>query len=234
VSIEKVIIGDATLYCGDCLLILPTVGRVDAIVTDPPYGILNLENGQSTAIRKSARSQGSGKLKDRIMNTSEFSWDIAPAPEVFDLLRAMSEEQIIWGGNYFPLPPARGILAWDKDQPWPNFSQVEIAWTSLNRPAALFRKNNALGSPGKSHPTQKPVSLMAWCLDFLPDAQLVLDPFMGSGTTGVAAIQLGRKFIGIERESKYFDIACERMEQAVGQGKLFAPEQTKQEQGALL
>lgn len=229
-----VIIGDATLYHGDCKVILPTVGEVDAVVTDPPYGILNLQDGTSSAIRKSRRAAGSGKLKNRIMNTSCIEWDIAPTPEVFDLLRTMSRDQIFGGGNYFPLPPSRGILVWDKEQPWPNFSQAEIAWTSINRPAALFRKVNAGVLNTKEHPTQKPLALMAWCLWFLPDAISILDPYMGSGTTGVAAIQSGRQFIGIERDERYFDIACRRIEQAVAQGQLFGPEPTKQVQEALL
>lgn len=229
-----VVIGGATLYCAPCEDVLPIIGRVDAIVTDPPYGILNLQNGDSTAVRKSPRQQGSGKLKNRIMNTTEISWDIAPTAEMFDLLRAMSTDQIFWGGNYFPLPPCRGILVWDKEQPWPNFSQVEIAWTSIGRPAALYKKVNAGAVTSKEHPTQKPVGLMTWCLNFLPDAESILDPYLGSGTTGVAAVQAGRKFIGIERDERYFEIACRRIEQAVAQGQLFAPEPMKQVQEALL
>jgi site-specific DNA-methyltransferase (adenine-specific) len=229
-----VVIGGATLYLGDMLELLPLVGDVDAVVTDPPYGILNLDSaGSTTAVRKSPRQQGSGALKNRILNTSNVEWDIAPPQEVFDLLRSMSQHQIIWGGNYFPLPPARAILAWDKEQPWPNFSQVELAWTSLNRPAALFRVSATRGTPDKQHPTQKPLSLMSWCLEFLPAAITVLDPYMGSGTTGVAAIQSGRRFVGIERDEKYFEIACRRIEQAVAQGQLFAPAPTKHEQTAL-
>src|SRR4051812_46913543 len=124
--VEK--IGDATLYLADCLDVLPTLGFVDAIVTDPPYGILNLDGvGSTLAVRKSPRQQGSGTLKNRVLNRADVRWDIAPAPDTFGLLRAISRDQIIWGGNYFPLPPARGILVWDKEQPWPNFSQAEIA-----------------------------------------------------------------------------------------------------------
>lgn len=199
-------IGEATLYLGDCMEILPTLATVDAVVTDPPYGILNLEGaGSTTAVRKSPRQQGSGTLKNRLLNTSDVRWDVAPSAELFDKLRAMSGHQIIWGGNYFPLPPARGILAWDKEQPWPNFSQVELAWTSLNRPAALFRLSGTRGTPDKVHPTQKPLPLMAWCLAFLADSCSVLDPFMGSGTTGVAAAMSGHPFIGIERDLAYFE-----------------------------
>lgn len=219
---EKVQIGDATLYLGDCAEIMPTLACVDAVVTDPPYGILNIDGaGSMPAVRKSPRQQGSGKLKNRILNVSQVEWDIAPSDELFSMIRAAGKEQIIWGGNYFPLPPARGVLVWDKDQPWQNFSQAEIAWTSLNRPAALFRESATRGTPDKQHPTQKPLSLMLWCLSLIPNAASILDPYMGSGTTGVAAIQLGRQFVGIERDPKYFEIACKRIEDAGRQEQLF-------------
>lgn len=232
---NPVIIGDATLYLGDCGVIAPEIGDVDALVTDPPYGILNLAaDVNAGVVRKSARQQGSGKLKNRILNTSAVEWDIAPCPEFMAVLRSMSKHQIIWGGNYFELPPARGVLVWDKEQPWANFSQVELAWTNLQRPAAIFRESATRGTPDKQHPTQKPLSLMTWCISLLGDVDSIFDPYMGSGTTGVAALQLGRKFIGIEREEKYFEAACQRIERAVAQGQLFAPEPIKQIQESLL
>ena len=210
-----------TLYFGDCREILPTLGTVDAVVTDPPYGILNLAGAGSTpAVRKSPRQMGSGKLKGRLLNQSDVGWDIAPDPAVFDALRAMSAVQIFWGGNYFPLPPARAVLVWDKEQPWPNFSQAELAWSNLDRPAALFRAGATRGVPDKLHPTQKPLNLMMWCMGFLSPGCSVLDPFMGSGTTGVAAAATGRSFIGIERDTRYFDIACRRIESELRQGRL--------------
>jgi DNA modification methylase len=213
-------IGRAVLHLGDCRDILPTLPRVDAVVTDPPYGILNLGDDAGPVVRKSPRQQGSGTLAKRLLNVSDVQWDIAPDAALFDKLRAISTTQIIWGGNYFPLPPARCVLVWDKEQPWPNFSQAELAWTNINRPAALFRISSGR-TPDKVHPTQKPEPLMKWCLSFVPDAKTVLDPFTGSGTTGVAAVQMGRDFIGIEREPKYFDIACKRIEQAQRQGDFF-------------
>lgn len=230
---DPVIMGNVTLYLGDCLELLPAIAHVDAVVTDPPYGILNLEGaGSTTAIRKSPRQMGSGTLKNRILNTSDVRWDAAPSAETFALLRGMSTSQIIWGGNYFPLPPARGILVWDKEQPWTNFSQVELAWTSLQRPAALYRGRS--GSPDKEHPTQKPLQLMAWCLSFLPEGATVLDPYMGSGTTGVACAMSGRPFVGIERDPAYFAIACRRIDDALRQPRLLLEAPARMEQEALL
>ncbi|MBN3500889.1 DNA-methyltransferase [Burkholderia cenocepacia] len=231
---EKVQIGDATLYLGDCRDILPTLERVDAVITDPPYGILNLAGEVAGAVvRKSPRQMGSGTLKNRVLNQSNVEWDIAPTAETFDALRGMSNWQIIWGGNYFPLPPARAILVWDKEQPWENFSQVELAWSNLSRPAAIFKESATRGTPGKVHPTQKPLSLMAWCIAFVPDAAVILDPYMGSGTTGVAAVQQGRSFVGIEREPRYFEIAVERIANAQRQESLFPATPNRAEQSSI-
>lgn len=219
---ERVIIGNAELWLGDCREVLPLLESVDAVVTDPPYGILNLSGEVAGGVvRKSPRQQGSGTLKNRLLNVSNVQWDVAPEPPVFERLRAMSKWQVIWGGNYFQLPPTRAILVWDKEQPWENFSQVELAWTNLQRPAAIFKASTTRSVPDKVHPTQKPLSLMAWCLSLAPDAMTVLDPYMGSGTTGVAAVQLGRRFVGIEADPGYFELACRRIEQAVNQGQLF-------------
>lgn len=220
---NPVVIGNATLYLGDCRDILPTLPTMDAVITDPPYGILNLAgDGSTSAIRKSPRQQGSGTLKNRLLNVSDVQWDVAPDPELLALVLASGKQAIVWGGNYFPLPPTRCVLVWDKEQPWTNFSQAEIAWTNLGRPAAMFRESATRGTPDKEHPTQKPLSLMQWCVSFVKDAQSVVDPFMGSGTTGVACMHLGRSFVGIERDIKYFDIACRRIEDAQRQGRLIA------------
>lgn len=213
-------IGACTLYLGDCMEVIPRLGAVDAVVTDPPYGIFNTSNADK-GVRKSSRQQGSGKLKKRALNSADIEWDLAPKREFFDTARAISRWQIFWGGNYFELPPARGILVWDKEQPWPNFSQAELAWTNIDRPAAMFRANSGRAEPNKVHPTQKPVSLMSWCLGFVPDAKSILDPFMGSGTTGVACARSGRVFIGVERDERYFDISCQRIRDAYLQADMF-------------
>lgn len=198
------VIGDATLYLGDCLDILPTLGKVDAVVTDPPYGIGIAAN----PVRQ---------------KHNRMAWDNAPpVAETFSVLRTMSDFQIIWGGNYFDLPPSQCFLIWDKVQP-ENFSlaMCEQAWTNLKHPAKMYKRH--VVSYDKSHPTQKPVDLMVWCLGFLPDAHTVLDPFMGSGTTGVACARLGRRFIGIEIDEGYFDIACERIREEYERGDFLRP-----------
>lgn len=218
--------GAVRLYLGDCLELLPQMesGSVDAVVTDPPYGILNLEGqGSTPCVRKSPRQQGSGTLKDRLLNQSNADWDAQPpSRETLDRLRSLSRWQVVWGGNYFDLPPCRAVLVWDKEQPWENFSQVELAWSNLMCPAGLFRESVCRGIPNRQHPTQKPLSLMLWCLERIgDDAKVVLDPYAGSGTTGVACIRTGRRFIGIEKEPKYFEIAVKRIEAELKRTALF-------------
>ena len=135
---------------------------------------------------------------------------------------------MIWGGCHLSLPPTLGYLVWDKACLGLNFGEVEYCWTSMKFAPRLYRNRAAGIDGGKLHPTQKPVALMRWCLEFLPDdAETILDPFMGSGTTGVACVQLQRKFIGIELDETYFDIACKRIEEAYKQPSLFPVEKPK-------
>jgi DNA modification methylase len=211
-NIEKVTIGPHALYCGDCRDVLPALGKVDAVVTDPPYGILNGSAGR-----------GAGKLKSRALNAGNTKWDTLPDKLTIDRVIGSGKDAIIWGGNYFELPPCRGFLIWDKMQPWPNFSAAEMAWTSINRPSAIFRMSACRGEKGvgNTHPTVKPLQLMEWCLGFIPNASTIIDPFMGSGTTGVACANLNRNFIGIELDPGYFEIAVKRMTEAVNQCVLF-------------
>ena len=211
----KAQIGDCTLYQGDCLEIMPTLGKVDAVVTDPPYGI---------GINKSNRLSVSRGFVGE-------TWD-ACAADVSWLL-PMNIPAIVWGGNYFDLPPTRAPLVWDKNNAGRDFADFEMAWSNLEMVARriVFRPMNMDG--GKQHPTQKPVRVMEWCIGYLPNAQTILDPFMGSGTTGVACAKLGRKFIGIELEPKYFDIACQRIEDAYKQPDLFVEPPAKAVQGRL-
>jgi site-specific DNA-methyltransferase (adenine-specific)/modification methylase len=233
---NKVQIGDATLYLGDCMEVLPTLEKVDAVITDPPYGIN--ENSKKVASRQRKEVGNSKALADQ-RDYGEFDWDKAPPPdELIDLIRSKAQFQAFFGGNYFTLPPTSCWLIWDKLNGQNDFADCEMAWT--NWPKAVrriqWRWNGMIrqGNEERHHPTQKPLEVMKWAIELCPKSETILDPFMGSGTTGVAAIQLGRKFIGIEREPKYFEIACKRIEQAVAQGQLFAPEPIKQIQESLL
>jgi len=198
-------------------------------LTDPPYGI-----GADKAAKAAAEQRKAAEAKPRGQRTKagrgwadygDTNWDdVRPAEEIFDLIRANSRHQIIWGGNYFTdlLPPTMQWLVWDKGQRDFSLADCEFAWSSQRKAARIFTYARALAlQDGKVHPTQKPIALMKWCLSFLPETDTILDPFMGSGTTGVAAVQMGRKFIGIEREPKYFDIACKRIEDAQRQKDLF-------------
>ena len=158
------------------------------------------------------------------------------------MITAVTENWIVWGGNHLAdvLGASAGVLVWDKkcQNGWDDtFSEMEIAFTNTITRAKGFRhlwagalRHSERGANVREHPTQKPIKLMEWCLGFLPGAQTILDPFMGSGTTGVACVKLGRKFTGIEIEPKYFDIACKRIEQASAQSDMFIVPPVKQEQ----
>lgn len=216
--------GDCTLYLGDCLKILPSLGVYDAVVTDPPYGIDYGKQGSFSA------SHGWGPWRENV------SWDTErPSREIFDLMREHSKSQIIWGGNYFTdyLPPTMQWLVWDKGQRGFSLADGEFAWSSQQKAARIFDYARAKAMrDGKEHPTQKPVELMRWCLGHLKGAKTVLDPFMGSGTTGVACIREGRTFTGIEKHEPYFDVARRRIEDALSQPDMFAApanDNTKQE-----
>ena len=230
-NFEKIIIGDATLYRGDCMDIFPIIEKVDLVLTDPPYGI-NLAVGFSGAGGFSA------PIKRRAY---EGDWDNeTPELKIFSLMLSKGEISIIWGGNYFTdkLPVNGAWLVWDKQNTMPTFSDCELAWTNIKRKNVkrfIYMQNGCMSKEkNRVHPTQKPIDVMSWCINQVGTPKSILDPFMGSGTTGVAAIQLGRKFIGIERDQKYFDIACKRIEQASAQGQLFEPEFSKQKQEILL
>ncbi len=163
-------------YNVDCMEYMSTLpdGFFDLAVVDPPYGINApaMEMGSArgnvstaTRLRKGRLNAGAGKLKDRALQMMPVAWDFEPPKEdYFRELFRVSKNQIIWGGNYFHLPPTRGVVVWDKMQPWENFSQVELAWTSFDCPAKIVRIATTGGNnkEPKIHPTQKPVALYAW------------------------------------------------------------------------
>ena len=220
-------IGNATLYLGDCAEILPTLGKFDALVTDPPYG-MNLNADFSTMNnKKSTLGVKSGnKYSNIIGDDKEFN----PIPFL------LTNNTIFFGADYFidKLPKNGSISIWDKrinesgDKAFG--SCYEMIWFSQARKKDFLRHcwYGVFGTEKEDekkriHPTQKPIGVMEWCIDKLPkDVNVILDPFMGSGTTGVACMNMGKTFIGIEKEQKYFDIACQRIEYAQKQEKLFA------------
>jgi site-specific DNA-methyltransferase (adenine-specific) len=209
------IIGAATLYLGDCRDVLPTLGPVDAVVTDPPYGI---------------------GWKPRVTHqdqpwVDEIDFDIR-------LFLSVGRYHLIWGGQYFAdkLPAAPGWLTWckrpvdgfDFSNDKRSYATTELAWRDWGKAKFISHTWDGGMRAGVAenrtfcHPSQKPVEVMRWCVQQLPaDVGVILDPFMGSGTTGVACAHEGRRFIGIEREPAYFDIACRRIEQAQRQGDMF-------------
>jgi DNA modification methylase len=224
--VKPVIIGNATLYLGDCRDILPTLGKVDAVVTDPPYGI-----GESAGKAKTRTSGLTSKVKSAQLYRKDYGdddWDDKPIDaELMAAVRPAERWNIIFGGNYYEVPATSCWLVWDKLNGATDFADCELAWTNLPKAVRRiqFLWNGCMRAQGETrgdHPTQKPIGVMKWAIGHLPEPNhTILDPFMGSGTTGVAAVQMGKQFIGIEREAKYFDIACKRIEDAQKQGDLF-------------
>jgi DNA modification methylase len=212
-----------TIYHGDCREILPHLPQVDLLCTDPPYGLGlgRAKNRQGQGVKRHMTGLVTGKaIKPRDYGDS--GWDDEPAKaELIELCRAKTNKQVIWGGNYFDLPPTKGILVWDKLRGDTDFADGEIAWTSADRALRIFRYrwNGFLVDPTSTdervHPCQKPLALMKWCISLFPEAKSVLDPFCGSGTTLVAAKTMGLTGVGIELHEDYAEMAAKRLSQEV-------------------
>lgn len=204
------VIGNAILYNADAAEALTLLPHVCALVTDPPYGIGEAA-GKNKSRTKLAKARDYGDL----------SWDDKP-PEssLINECIAAADVAVIFGGNYFPLPPSKCWLIWDKQNGANDFADGELAWTNLKKAVRIVRYRwngmiRANKEPRGDHPTQKPVGVMEWVISQLPkETKIILDPFMGSGTTGVAAVRMGKTFIGIEREPAYFEAACRRIAEA--------------------
>ena len=190
-----------TIYHGDCREILPTLPKCDLLLTDPPYG-------------HGPRWQGGTWGAAQMYRDAEV-WDAEKIPDdLLSLVLSCALSAIVWGGNYYSLPPSRCWLAWVKNPAMDTMADFELAWTNFDRPAKKFIENR--NPDGKrQHPTQKPLDLIQWCYSFAPEAQTILDPFMGSGTTLVAAKHKGLEAIGIEIEERYCEIAAKRLSQEV-------------------
>ena len=202
---------------GDCLEVMKGFAdkSFDLVLTDPPYGI-----GMARQIKPTKPSRPSTYGSDRKYTTA--SWDdVKIQEEYFKEIFRVSKEQVIWGGNYYApyFPVSRGWLFWDKMfDKTSNFSHGELAWTSKDMRLQMFKQSSKAETRGgrdRVHPTQKTVGLMDWCLQLFPDSLTILDPFMGSGTTLVAAKQLGRSATGIEISPEYCEIARKRLEQNI-------------------
>lgn len=206
-------IGNITLYNDDCMNVMKTFkdSQFDLAIVDPPYGLP----------KKSIH--GMGLIKNRILGKSQekmHKWDNAPNKEYFDELFRVSKNQIIWGANYFNLPPTRGIIVWDKIQPWKNFSQVELAWTSFDMPAKLFRFDNRTGD--KIHPTQKPTDLYKWLLtNYAKEGDTILDTHFGSLSIGIACFDFGFELTAIELDEEYYNVGKQRLINQMKQLNLF-------------
>ncbi len=199
------------LYLADCRDVLPMHGGVDAIITDPPYGISFAANPTAGGRKRGQKSE---------------TWDNDTPNDTVLSLPAMAPLCVIWGGNYYPLPCTRGWLIWRKPDAPPSMAHGELAWTNLDQnlraiewTIAATRERDGYGL----HPTQKPVRVMSWTMEqvMVPHRGLVLDPFMGSGTTAIACIRTGRRFVGIGKDPAHYATAHERIQRELSQGDLF-------------
>lgn len=194
-SIPHEQIGPCLLINADCLEVLPLIERVDAVVTDPPYGI-------GFAAQPTKWQRRAGHVAS--------DWD-DKRPDA-SILIGLADKTAVWGGNYFELPVSRGWLSWFKPDAPPSMGSVEMCWTSEDMNTRMLHHSiSATNRERVGHPTQKPIAVMRWTIEEINAGNTILDPFMGSGTTGVACIRLGRQFIGIELEKKYYNIARERI-----------------------
>ena len=203
-----------TIYHGDCRQIVPLLGRFDMLLTDPPYGIFKRKGGNGKIF---------GNLTIYSRDDTAAKWDVRPSPGLLWTIWEACEKHVVWGGNYMAdiLGACRGPLIWNKMTGNNMYADGEAAWADVSGTMRIFNhqwcgafKDSERGQRAE-HPTQKPVALMAWCIGLAGDVQTILDPFAGSGTTGRAAKDLGKRAVLIEREERYCEIAAKRMAQEV-------------------
>ena len=217
---RREIFGNATLYLGDCRDILQTLQPPDAVIADPPYGM-----GYRSSYNSSRKGIGASMIR-KDGNFKPIKGDFTPFDPTH--LVALGVPTILWGANYYAnmLPPSGCWLVWDKlagKTPTPSSADVELAWTNVRSPSRMFthlwrgiiragEENVANGR--KLHPNQKPVALMDWCLGFVPSAKRITDPYMGSGSLGVACLRRSLEYVGIDNDPQHFETACRRLDDA--------------------
>jgi modification methylase len=260
--ISPVIIGDCALYLGDCREVLPTLGKVDAVVTSPPYNMHGGDLGTKMG-HKGSRWNNSGGLADGYglyaddLSQEEYeNWQrdilslcwarLSDAGAIFYNHKPRPRKKELWtplclGGNL----PLRQIVIWARNGGF-NFSPSHFMptheWVIIWAKPAFALKSRAASGVGDvwliafdtntEHPAPFPIELASRCIE-PTNCVTVLDPFMGSGTTGVACVKLGRRFIGVEIEERYFSIACRRIEAAYAQPDLFIETAPKEVQPSL-
>jgi site-specific DNA-methyltransferase (adenine-specific) len=191
-----------TIYHGDCREILPQISKADLVLTDPPYG-LNIAAEPFNSQRRAGQV--------------DKAWDNSPVDDLYGLIRDAGEALVVWGGNYYPLPPSRGWFTWYKPDAPPSMAHFEMAWTNLDINARQISQSIAKTNAERvGHPTQKPLAVMKWCIAQVKrDIKTIIDPFMGSGTTLVAAKESGITAVGIELDEEYCEKAAKRLSQEV-------------------
>ncbi len=214
-----------TIFHGDCREVLESLGRHDLLCTDPPYGLgAARKNFGGKGVKRHMTGLCSGKAIPK-RDYGDAAWDdVVVSSDLLDAARALCEHHIIFGGNYFNLGPARCYLVWDKLRGETDYADAELAWTNLNRSVRVIRwrwngflqQNHGNAKENRFHPTQKPFSVMTWAINQAPPGcSSILDPFMGSGTTLLAAKSLRKQATGIEIEERYCDLAAKRLSQEV-------------------
>lgn len=229
-TMDKTTINNLTLINGDCMDYLRTLpdNAFELAVVDPPYGKANatkeLRNERGRFSKYGVeRTGGTWAAK---YGTSIKKWDKSPPPDFFTELKRVSRNQIIWGANYFEnMPPTRGFIVWRKLSISESFTMAmaEYAWTSFDCNAKVFEcAPQGTKSDPRFHPTQKPIALYAWILNnYAKPGDRILDTHLGSGSSAIAAWELGYEFVGIEIDSEYYNNAVERIRRHTAQGKLF-------------
>ena len=225
---KPVIIGNAELWLGDCMdYMKPLLDKMfDLAIVDPPYGI-GAGKGTEIYISNNKKWDNKGIVKNECTIYGDWDSEI-PDEKYFQELFRVSNNQIIWGGNYFNLPPSPCYIVWDKENGDSFFADGELAWTSYKTKLRIFRYLSCgfMGShknrDTRIHPTQKPVKLYEWLLtNYAKPGQVILDTHLGSGSSAIACNKMGYKLVGIEKDEDYFNAACERIDQAQRQGRLF-------------